>query len=159
MSTRRIALLLAAVAMLFTVATPAQGAGAMVTSGRFTTLPGGADLGYTIEGHAVMVRTPAGGGATRVMVSVQGLDPETTYPAHVHNLPCSATPPGGSHYQHEVGGAVDAVNEIWPAITTNADGVGRGKASHGHWARDDARSVVIHYPPDTSIRLACVDLT
>jgi hypothetical protein len=159
MSVRRMALLLAAVAMMVTVAVPAQGSGSLVTSGTFVTLPGGADLGYTIEGRAVMVRTPADGGQTWVMVWARGLDPATTYPAHVHNLPCSATPPGGSHYQHEVGGPVDAVNEIWPAITTNAAGVGRGKASHGHWAGDDARSIVIHYPPDTSIRLACVDLT
>lgn len=159
MSARRIVLLLAAVALVFTVASPAQGSGALVTSGTFVTLTGGADLGYAVEGRAVMVRTPADAGRTRVMAWVRGLDPDTTYPTHVHNLPCSATPPGGSHYQHEVGGPVDAVNEIWPVVTSNAFGAGRGTAVHDHWARADAMSIVIHYPSDTSIRLACADLT
>jgi hypothetical protein len=90
---------------------------------------------------------------------VRGLEANTTYPAHVHNAPCSATPPGGSHYQHQVGGPVDAVNEIWPIVTTGSAGRGFGSAWHTHRARPDAMSIVIHYPPDTSIRLACADLS
>jgi hypothetical protein len=145
--------------MLFTVATPARGVARQITSGRIVTLPGGTDMGYEIEGVAVMVRSPADGGQTRVTVRVRGLDRGTTYPTHVHNLPCSATPPGGTHYQDVIGGLVDAVNEIWPTVTTNGRGIGVGRASHEHWARDDAQSVVIHYPEDTSIRLACADLS
>ena len=129
-----------------------------VTSGRFQTLPGGADLGFDLRGRAVMIRFGRHGGQTIVGVHISGLDADTTYPTHVHNQPCSATPPGGSHYQHEVGGAVDTVNEMWPTITTDRRGNGFGHAVHGHRARPDARSIVVHYPPDTSIRLACVDL-
>lgn len=130
-----------------------------VDTGRFETLPGAVELGYEISGGAAMLRTQAFGGHTAVVVRVRGLDPNTTYPAHVHNQPCDATPPGGSHYQHTIGGPVDAVNEIWPTVTTGRRGTGYGLAFHDHVARDDARAIVIHYPPDTSIRLACADLS
>lgn len=126
-----------------------------VTRGAFQTLPGGAALGYEVRGRAVMIRF---GRATVVSLHVRGLDARTTYPVHVHNAPCSATPPGGSHYQHEVGGPVDAINEIWPAVTTRRTGAGFGFATHGHRARADAQAIVIHNPLDTSIRLACLDL-
>lgn len=131
---------------------------AEVTTGRFHTLPGGVDLGYDVRGRAIMIRFGRID-QTAVVVGVKGLDPDTSYPAHVHNLPCSATPPGGSHYQHDVGGAVDAVNEMWPTITTRRHGSGVGHAWHEHLARADARSIVVHYPPNTAIRLACADLT
>ena len=161
---RRIGQLIVVIALVVVAAAPAAaGTGARrhaeVTKGTFVTLPGGADLGYEVEGRAVMVRMPWRGGRTFVAVQVRGLDPTTAYPAHVHNAPCSADPPGGSHYQHEIGGAVDDVNEIWPAVTTNAAGNGRGWATHRHWARPDAQSIVIHYPANTSIRLACADLS
>lgn len=126
-----------------------------VTRGHFVTLPGGEALGYRIRGYAVMVRHAD---RTTVRVHVRGLDANTTYPAHVHNAPCSATPPGGSHYQQLTPGPADALNEIWPTVITDRHGKGRGYASHGFRARADAMSIVIHYPPTTSIRLACLDL-
>lgn len=130
---------------------------ATATRGTFTTLSGGADLGYDLDGHAVMVRSPATG-TTRVRVHVSGLEPDTTYGVHVHAASCDTTPPGGGHYQHEVGGAVDAVNEIWPTVTTNAAGVGMGDAVHDHVARADAQAIVIHWPGNAAVRLACLDL-
>ena len=129
-----------------------------ITHGHVETLPGGAELGYQIRGRAKMVRSHVDVGTTTVVIRVRGLEANTSYPAHVHNQPCSATPPGGSHYQHVVGGPVDAVNEIWPTVVTDDRGHGLGVALHGERARADARSIVIHYPPNTSIRLACVDL-
>lgn len=105
-----------------------------------------------------MVRVPNGEGRTFVVARLTGLDANMTYPTHVHNTPCSAEPPGGSHYQHEIGGPVDAVNEIWPTVQSNAAGNGRGFAVHNTWPRPDAMSIVVHYPPDTSIRIACADL-
>ena len=139
-------------------ATPAHAddpAPVQITNGDFDTLPGGTDLGYDIEGRAAMVRLPH---RTLVSVHVEGLDADTTYPAHPHNAPCSASPAGGGHYQHEVGGTVDAVNEIWPIVTTNQHGRGHANVAHDHRARAEAQSIAIHYPADTSIRLACVDL-
>ncbi len=129
---------------------------AEVTSGSLLTLQGGVDMGYSIRGHAVMVRV---GDRTVVGMYVRGLEARTTYPAHVHNAPCAAPTFGGSHYQHLVGGPVDAENEMWPAVDTNRRGAGFGWAAHGHRARPEAMSIVIHYPTDTSVRLACVDLT
>jgi len=130
-----------------------------VSHGRFGTLPDGADLGYDIRGRAVMFRTDADGGTTYVSIRVRGLDPDTTYKTHVHDLPCSSTPAGGGHYQHEIGGAVDGANEIWPTISTTSRGHGAGSAVHGERAREDARSVVIHWPENSAIRLACLDLS
>ena len=130
-----------------------------ITSGDFVTLPDGAARGYTIEGHAVMVRLPH---RTLVAVHVRGLDASTTYPAHVHNAPCSAMPAGGGHYQQEPGVGPDFANdtnEIWPTVNTNRRGRGHGHAVHADRAREEAQSIVIHHPNPTSIRLACVDLT
>jgi hypothetical protein len=155
---RTFILMATAVVLAVTVAPAAGAGGADVTSGEFGTLPGGAGLGYEVHGHAEMRRIPADGGATQVTVHLRGLDARRAYPVHVHNAPCSAVTPGGGHYQHEVGGAVDIVNEIWPAVTTNVAGNGLGSALHGHWARPDAMSIVVHYPADPSIRLACADL-
>lgn len=158
MDTKKLIGLVFASALLATIAAPVSAEGARVTTGEFQTLSGGRDLGFEITGAAVMVRTPGSGGTTLVTVHVKGLESDTTYPTHVHNAPCSTTPPGGGHYQHEVGGAVDPINEIWPVVTANAAGNGVGKARHGHWARDDAQSIVVHYPENTGIRLACADL-
>ena len=155
-------LILLATAGITTTASPAEANGRQhreVTHGHFETLPGGTDLGYHVHGRAKMVRTDRNGGTTKVVVRVRGLDPDTTYPAHVHNQPCSAMPAGGGHYQNMIGGDVDRVNEIWPTITTNERGRGKGFAVHGARARDDAMPIVIHYPLNTSIRLACLDLS
>lgn len=140
------------------MATAARRAGALVTSGRFTTLPGAAELGREIKGHAVTVRTPKEGGHTRVMAGVQGLGADTRNPTRVHDPTCRATRPGRSRDQHDVGGAGD-VDEIRPTVTTNAAGEGTGTPSHAHRARPGAPSIVIHHPASTAIRLARSDLT
>lgn len=147
-----------------TAASPARadqddGRPAEVTTGRFQTLPGGTGLGYDVSGGAVMIRTDRYDGHTRVIVRARGLDPDTVYPLHVHNQACSATPAGGGHYQNVIGGPVDAVNEIWPTVTTGTNGGGIGFAVYDARACSDAMSIVIHYPVDTSIRLACADLS
>ena len=158
MQGRRIIHLVAAAVMLAAMATPASAGDAEVTSGQFITLSGGTGLGYQITGHAEMRRAPGQGGKTIVTVHLSGLDADTVYPTHVHNAACNASPAGGSHYQHQVGGPVDSVNEIWPVVNTNAAGNGFGRATHSNWARPDAMAIVVHYPANTAIRLACVDL-
>ena len=128
-----------------------------VTHGRFETLPHDADgVHYEVKGGAIMFRIAD---TTAVFVAVSGLAPNTTYPTHVHNQPCSSTPPGGGHYQNTVLGPVDATNEMWPVVTTDDRGRGTGSAFHAFRARPEAQSVVIHYPANTSVRLACVDLS
>ena len=154
---------LVAVAGLTVTSTPVDAGGrhhhhrVEFTSGHFQTLPGGAD--YNINGGAVMVRSDRNGGRTSVFVHISGLDPDRSYPTHVHNQPCSFDPPGGTHYQNVIGGPADAVNEIWPTISTGRRGGGYGFASHEARGRDDAMSIVVHNPDNTSIRLACLDLT
>ena len=153
----RLLAIVTAFAMLLAVpATASAGRQVDIDRGRFTTLPGGEALNYSVDGSATMVRF---GGSTLVIVQIGGLDANQTYPTHVHNARCSATPPGGSHYQDQVGGPVDSVNEIWPTVSTNRRGNGIGIAWHDERARPDAMSIVVHYPADTSIRLACVDLS
>ncbi len=128
-----------------------------VTNGRFQRLPHAADgVHDDIKGGAIMFRTA---GHTTVYVRVTGLAPGATYPAHVHNQPCSFNPAGGGHYQQASMPTADPVNEIWPMITTDAKGHGTGHAVNGFVARPEAQSIVIHNPANTPIRLACVDLT
>lgn len=127
-----------------------------VTSGRFHSTELGAERGYDVHGAATMMRSDADGGQTVVRSHATGLDRNTTYKSHVHNGPCAAG--GGGHYQHDAGGDVDAVNEIWPTLATNGGGTGSGYATHDHRARVDAQSIVIHDPDDGG-RIACLDLT
>jgi len=154
----RIALvtIFALVAVLL-VATQANAkVGTEVTSGHFATTQAGKDLKYDIRGFAVMLRVPRGAdGRTYVRVFARGLDANATFPTHVHNMSCADG--GGGHYQYDVGGAVDAINEIWPAVTTRGWGFGWGSASHGHVARPEAQSIVIHQP-GSLVRIACADL-
>ena len=153
-----ITLLLGALAVPAQASVEAADGHRVMTGGRFSSLPGGTGLGYTITGTAVMVRSALRGDTTSVRVVLRGLDANTTYKVHVHNGYCSDDPAGGGHYQNVIGGPVDEYNEIWPVVTTNAAGVGIGLANHDAWARRDARSVVVHWPDDSSVRLACADL-
>jgi Cu-Zn family superoxide dismutase len=149
--------LAATVVLGVTMATGAAEAGsaAEVTHGRFQTTTIGAERGFDITGRATMVRSDTGGGRTLVVSVARGLEPGTTYGSHVHNAPCSAG--GGGHYQHVVGGAVDDVNEMWPVLHAQTSGVAHGMAEHGHRARPEAQSIVIHDPSDGA-RIACLDL-
>lgn len=125
-----------------------------VLVGAFTALPDYADT--DIEGTAVLERTSSG--ETIVSVQVTGLEPDTAHPVHVHAFPCSANA-GGGHYKIDPS-VEDTVeeNEIWPAIETNADGVGNGEVSVDHMARGDALSIVVHDPNADNAKMACADL-
>jgi len=146
---------LAVAALALASAAPAGSQGAIVTSGEVNTFAQGVGLGYDITGKARMIRTPSG--KTIVSLQVKGLDPNTTYPTHVHKQACSNGNAGG-HYQDVVGGAVDASNESWPTVSSNAAGNGQGMVVNDWYARPEAQAIVIHSTP-TSIRLACVDLS
>jgi hypothetical protein len=139
------------------ISTPAEATGwPELTSGRFHSTALGVERGYHVRGGATMLRTDHGGGRTVVASVAWGLQPNTEYMSHVHNAPCSTG--GGGHYQREVGGAVDRVNEIWPILRTGPHGVAFGYATHDDRARPEAQSVVIHDPSDGG-RIACLDLT
>lgn len=142
-----------ALALLLAQFSAVSAEGAQVTKGYFVTYAAGPGLGYDIDGMAHMVRTADG--KTIVTVQAHGLLPNTAYGVHVHNAPCAVNN-GGGHYQNVVGGAVDAVNEIWPLFTTNPSGHGNGFAKNDFTARPEAQAVVIHDP--TGARIACADL-
>jgi hypothetical protein len=118
----------------------------------------GVERNYNITGKASMERMPGeDNGKTNVNLYVEGLHPNEKYPTHVHNLPCGEKG-GGGHYQHEKGGKVDDVNEIWLTFTTNSSGSGSSQAEYGHVARPDAQSIVIHDSTSDKARIACIDL-
>jgi hypothetical protein len=157
-----------ALALVVVAAAPAA-AGAAKNRGTFSTLPDGAAMGLEIEGFATITR---GADGTVVKAAVRGLEPTTTYAAHLHNAPCAAQALGGGHYQNEPGGAAVPPNELWlsstddpmAGIRTNAGGVAHGRGSADWVARPEAQSVVIHFiPPGGSTaggpKIACADLT
>lgn len=127
--------------------------GLKLTYGTFETTQTGIDRDYTITGTALMVRSATD---TQVWTQVIGLNGDTSYGSHVHDLPCALG--GGGHYKIDpnVAGTVRE-NEIWPAVETDANGIGFGYDQVDHVARVEAQSIVVH---DTDgARIACADLT
>jgi hypothetical protein len=140
-----------------------------VKRGEFTTLPDGEAMGLEIEGFAQIKRTTDG---TAVKAVVRGLEPGTTYAAHLHDAPCSDPNPGGGHYKDDPAGPSMPPNELWlsstddpmAGITANASGVAKGRGSADWVARPEAQSVVVHFiPPGGTTaggpKIACADLS
>ena len=125
--------------------------GARVTSGDVQAFALGA--GLDVSGRAQMIRTADG--RTIVTVHVEGLAPDTAYGSHVHQQAC-ATGEADGHYKFDPARPAAPPNEIWPAFTTNAAGVGNGFASVAGTAGPNAVSVVVHAPGGAKI--ACADL-
>jgi hypothetical protein len=135
--------------VLLTPGVAADAAG--VTRGEFHPFAAGA--GMAISGRTQMVRTADG--KTIVSVHVQGLLADTAYGAHVHKQACAVGDADG-HYKFDPTGPAAPPNEIWPAFTTNAAGIGNGDALVDRTAGSTAVSVVIHAPGGAKI--ACADL-
>lgn len=163
---RRVAIVVAAVSATIGMAVAASAATS--ERGRFMTLPDGAARGLSLEGTAKLMRTKDG---TRAKVHVRGLEPGTTYAAHLHNAPCSAPNPGGGHYKDDPAGPSAPPNELWlssttdptAGITANPAGVAHGAGDAAWVARPEADSVVIHaIPPGGTTaggpKIACADL-
>jgi Cu/Zn superoxide dismutase len=162
-----LAALLAAGALALPAGAIADGTGNK-QRGEFTTLPDGTAMGLEIEGVATIKRTQSG---TVVKAHLRGLQPRTTYGAHLHNAPCSAPNPGGGHYMDDPAGPPVPPNELWlsstsdpmAGITANSRGVARGRGEADWVARPEAQSVVIHaIPPGGTTaggpKIACADL-
>ena len=125
-------------------------------TGDFKLTTNGVDRRFTFGGQAALVRNVRGDSSA--MIWVENATSNTTFPAHVHEKPCSDAI-GGGHYKLEptVAQAIEA-NEMWPAVTTGLGGLGFGGTNQlGHFARVEAQSMVIHDPLDGA-KLACADL-
>jgi hypothetical protein len=160
--------LVGALAVVALCALPSVAGAGPKARGTFQTLPDGAAMGLEIEGFAQLARDASG---TQGRVVVRGLDPGTTYAAHLHNAPCSAANPGGGHYMDDPAGPAEPPNELWfsstgdprAGITANRGGVAHGRGTADWVARPDAQSVVIHaIPPGGTTaggpKIACADL-
>jgi hypothetical protein len=160
--------LILAMAALTALGLAANASAETKTKGSFTTLLAGTGMGLEIKGVAELTWSASG---TEAKVIVRGLEPGTTYAAHLHNLPCSAENPGGGHYQHMPGGDAFPPNELWlsstddpiAGITANEGGVAVGRGSADWIARPEAQSIVIHFiPPGGTTaggpKIACADL-
>ena len=150
---RPLAALLASVVAIIAFAPMVLADSAQVTRGDFHAFAAG--VGLPIAGRAQMVRTADN--KTIVSVHLEGLDANTTYPAHVHAAPCGVNTADG-HYRFNGGGAGVPPNEIWPGFTTNGAGVGNGSATADARAGEAAVSVVVH-DPTTKAKIACANLS
>lgn len=151
---------LAALSIAVSTGAPATAAGAQVTRGTLhpfaaaITDPTLAAEYGDLSGHAQMVRTADG--KTIVSVHVTGLLGNVAYPSHVHKAACAAGDADG-HYKFDPSGPADSNNEIWMSFTSDADGVGQGRAMADRTAGPTAVSVVVHAPGGAKI--GCADLT
>lgn len=139
------------VVIVLALASTALADGAAVTRGEIRAFAAGS--GLALDGHAQMIRTSDG--KTIVTVHVEGLAPDTAYGAHVHQAACGAGDADG-HFKFDPAGPAAPPNEIWPAFTTNASGIGNGFAIAQETAGANAVSVVVHAPGGAKI--ACADL-
>lgn len=112
-------------------------------------------------------------GRTDTVFSVLGLLPDRTYGAHLHAKECGTDPAAsGPHYRHADGdpkdpAVVNAANEVWLDLTTDATGAGVAVASNPWTYRAHPGSVVLHANPtstepatpgDAGPRVACMNL-
>ena len=149
---RGIGLVTAATVLGLAAALPVQADGATVTAGDVHAFATSSDSG--IAGRATMVRTAAG--TTIVIVQVEGLAANTTYGSHVHLQACANGNAGG-HYRFDPAGPAAPPNEIHLDFTTNAAGIGLGRAVVDAVAGPTAVAVVVHAPGGAKI--ACADLS
>lgn len=113
------------------------------------------DSAQVPAGARVELRSEPAGERTKLTASLQGLQPNREYGAHIHTKPCGPTgQAAGPHFQEKadpVKPSVDPAyanpeNEVWLDFRTDAEGNATSE-TEGAWSfeqRDDAKSFVIH---------------
>ena len=142
---------LVATAALAVAAPALAGAGVFRAAGPVEELTAGENSVLLPDGAAARVQYVAtADGRTRVTLHLTGFAPHHTYGAHAHVEACDPGGlEGGKHFQRvpvAAGGAVDAHNEVWLDVTTNASGNGHASSVHD-WQIEPGRgprSVIIH---------------
>jgi Cu/Zn superoxide dismutase len=82
---------------------------------------------------------------TTVTLAVSGLDPETEYPAHVHDGACDADPPGGRHWRADPDSdGQGRPDHLHTYVLTDAEGAGEMSMESDLVADERAVSVVVH---------------
>ncbi|MFI9200634.1 superoxide dismutase family protein [Streptomyces sp. NPDC053048] len=129
------------------------------------------------DGSGVTVTESVDDDETVVELSVEGIQANRTFGAHVHTEPCGNTPDAsGPHYQNVKDPNPPSTdpqfanprNEVWLDFTTNGRGDGDSSSTvQWRFRAGEARSVVIHeHATETApghagmagARLACVNV-
>ncbi|MGK5558506.1 hypothetical protein ACSNOI_43590 [Actinomadura kijaniata] len=123
----------------------------------YTYAPALVPAGARVKVRSVSVR----GHRNVTTLWLDGLKPGTPFMAHVHVDRCGVDPlASGGHYQHRVGGPVDAANEVWFSFRTDGRGHARASAEH-NWTYEPGRfpgSVVVHEHGPEARRIACASV-
>jgi Cu-Zn family superoxide dismutase len=111
-------------------------------AGTFEVLPE-ASTGYdNLSGEAELTR---GDGETTTAISLDGLEPDTAYMAHLHTGSCAGSDPGGPHFKFDLHGSDQPPNEIHLSFTSSGDGSGDAEVSSDQEVPvGEAGSVVLH---------------
>lgn len=106
------------------------------------------------EGSSAQVDLEEAEASTTVALSVEGLEPDMMYGAHVHVAACGEDPDdAGPHYQNEQDPETPSINqqyanpenEIWLDFSTDPEGNAEARSSVDWQLREgEGRSVVIH---------------
>ncbi len=115
--------------------------------------------GTAIEGTGEMIVEED---STTINVDVGGLEPNSQYSGHLHDLACGED---GPHYRDDPDGATEPPNELWlsatqdptAGFTTDADGNATATGVADWAARATAQSVMVHVG-STGLPIGCVDL-
>ncbi|MFD2094043.1 hypothetical protein [Blastococcus deserti] len=159
--TTRTAVALGAAALLVALGSPQAAAGEVVRakgsfspSGPAWTYDGVVPSGATAAVHAVEI--PSRG--TIATLHVRGFPASTEFMVHAHTGGCGSDPAASQgHYQDQVGGPVDDVNELWLGFTTTRAGTGFAKAAvDWHFREGEANSLTFHDPSRNGKRVACL---
>jgi Cu-Zn family superoxide dismutase len=106
---------------------------------RLTTAPA-ADK--AVAGEATLERADGG---TTVSLKVTGLEPSTSYVAHLHTGGCDQADPGGPHFKFNADGGDEPPNEIHLELRSKADGAASATAtSNREVPKGEAGSIVVH---------------
>lgn len=123
-------------------------------AGGFDVLEAGVDTAYEDAHGSARIRRDLAADTTTVVVVLNRLAPDTSYPAHLHVGSCDDV---GGHYQHDPDGGAEPPNELWPEFETDHLGRARTSATAPWVARPEAASVVVH-DPDSGAMVLCADL-
>lgn len=145
--TKTFALLLAALALTAGLtACGSDDSSEDTVSGVFEPLPGTPAIYDNITGEADLTRSD---GETTTAISLDGLEPNAEYMAHLHTEGCGGSDPGGPHFKFDPQGGDEPPNEIHLSFTANGDGSGKAEVTSDQEVPEgEAGSIVLHFAAD-----------